>query len=108
MGLAQQGRLRQYYSLVSEAVRRYLERRFRILAMESPSSFTMHELRRKEITPEALGLVGALLEETDLVKFAKFTPEQDSAGSLLDRSRQLVRLTASPLSGPSGGGRGEK
>ncbi len=99
LGLAEQGRIKQHYTLVSETVRRYLERRFRVLAMESPSSSTVAEIRRKEATPEALGLIRSVLDETDLVKFAKFLPDGDAAGSLIDRGRQLVRMTGSRPSG---------
>ena len=99
MGLVQQGRVKQHYTLVSETVRRYLERRFRVLAMESPTSLTLWELHRKEVNPESLDLIGSLLDETDLVKFAKFLPDADAAGMLVNRGRRLVDMTGKPAPG---------
>jgi hypothetical protein len=99
MDLVRQGRTKQHYTLVSEAIRRYLERRFKVLAMESPTSFTVGELRRKEVTPESLVLIGSLLDETDLVKFAKFLPDADAAGMLVNRGRELVDMTGKPAPG---------
>jgi len=98
MGLLEQGLMKQYYTLVSETIRRYLERRFRVLAMESPTSFTMDELQGKYVQPEALKLIRSLLEDTDLVKFAKFRPDGGAAGALVDRGRQMVRMTGKPAS----------
>ena len=100
LGLVEQGHMKQHYTLVSETMRRYLERRFRVLAMESPTSFTVGELRRRRVAPEALDLISSLLDETDLVKFAKFRPDVDAAGMLIDRGRQLVRITGKPASEP--------
>jgi hypothetical protein len=97
--LAERGRLGEHYTLVSEAVRRYLERRFRVLAMESPASYTLAALRGRDVAPEALDHVGSLLAETDLVKFAKFLPSADEAHRLIERARQLVAMTGKPTSG---------
>lgn len=98
LGLPEQGRFKQYYTLVSEAVRRYLERRYKVLAMESPSSYTLAAIQQQTVTAEALGLIRSVLEETDLVKFAKFLPSGDAASALIDRGRELVRTTGRPAS----------
>jgi hypothetical protein len=100
LGLAARGRFKQHYTLVSETVRRYLERRYRVLAMESPTSFTVAAIREKEVTRETLDLIGSLLDETDLVKFAKFLPAEEAAGALVARSRDLVKLAGSRPSPP--------
>jgi hypothetical protein len=38
-------------------------------------------------------LVRTLLDETDLVKFAKLLPGKETAGTLIDRCRRMVRIT---------------
>jgi hypothetical protein len=92
--LPDEGKTEELNTLVSEAVRRYLERRFRILAMESPISYTMAAMRRKEVSSEALRLIQEVLEETDLVKFAGVRPGGDAATTLTDRGRRLVKGAA--------------
>jgi hypothetical protein len=93
LGLVEQGNSMELYTLVSEAVRRYLERRFRILAMESPISYTMAGLRKRRLSSEALVLIEQVLEETDLVKFARLKTATRSADTLTARGRQLVDAT---------------
>jgi hypothetical protein len=90
MGLPEKGKTMELSTLVSETVRRYLERRLRILAMESPTSHTLAAMRARGIASEAFALVQDLLEQTDLVKFARFEPEGEAAGKLTDRARQVV------------------
>jgi hypothetical protein len=97
LGLIERGMIKDYYSLVSETVRRYLERRFEVLAMESPTSFTLDALSEIAIAPAGLGAIRDVLEEGDLVKFAKLSPAAQAVGSLLPRARAVVRLSGSPV-----------
>lgn len=99
LGLHEHGKTEELNTLVSEAVRRYLERKFRVLAMESPTSHTMLAVRDRDVSPEALDLVQQVLEETDLVKFARFRPPDEAALTLVDRGRQIVYRTAREVSG---------
>jgi hypothetical protein len=97
LGLAERGMIKDYYSLVSEAVRRYLERKLNVLAMESPTSLTLAALSEKGISAEAGDLIRGLLEESDLVKFAKLTPGEADIGTLIDRARRIVRHTGNAV-----------
>ena len=96
LGLVERGMVKDYYTLVSETVRRYLERKFGVLAMESPTSYTLKALSEIGIVPEGYDAVKDVLEEGDLVKFAKLVPTEESVGSLLGRAREVVRLTSCP------------
>jgi hypothetical protein len=91
--LLERGMIKEHYTLVSETVRRYLERKYGVLAMESPTSYTLLALSRIELPAEGMGLVGEVLEEGDMVKFAKFVPDVDSVNSIAERARRIVRLT---------------
>jgi hypothetical protein len=100
--LLSQGLVKDHYTLVSETVRRYLERRFGILAMESPTSYTMGAMSRLDVGAEAIGIIGEVLEETDLVKFAKHTPADEAAARLVDRARSVVTLAGRPAAVTAG------
>jgi hypothetical protein len=95
LGLVGRGMIKDHYSLVSETVRRYLERKFGVLAMESPTSLTLAALGELEIGDQGYNLTVEVLDEADLVKFAKFRPDGSRVDSLLERARSLVRLTGS-------------
>jgi len=93
LALLRREMVKQHYTLVSESVRRYLERKYDVLAMESPTSFTLEALAGIRINPDGLKLTGEVLEEGDMVKFAKFIPGPEPAGSLTARARSIVGLT---------------
>lgn len=95
--LPEQGKTVELNTLVSETVRRYLERRFRILAMESPTSFTVEAIRKQGVTSDALRIVREILEETDLVKFSGLRPGEAASSTLTERGRRLVRETGRAL-----------
>jgi hypothetical protein len=61
--------------------------------MESPVSYTLHAIAEMNISREASGAIADVLEEADLVKFAKFMPSQDLVDSLAGRARRIVVLT---------------
>jgi hypothetical protein len=80
--LWQQGKTKQFYSEVTEALRRYIENRFNIPAMEQTSDETLKSFR---IQPESLKRktydnLHMILDTADLVKFAKYQtiPDDDN------------------------------
>jgi hypothetical protein len=92
-GYVERGELKTHYVEVTEALRGYLEDRYGIPALES----TTDELRPRleEISLESILATRtlAILEEADLVKFAKARPEPAAARTLLPRVRELVMQT---------------
>jgi hypothetical protein len=94
LGLVERGLVREFYTLASEAVRRYLERQFGVLAMESPTSYALEALLGRGLAGEAYRLVEDVLGECDLVKFAKHMPGGSTVNSLIERSKTIVSLTA--------------
>ena len=97
LGLKSQGMIKDYYTLISETVRRYLERKYSILAMESPVSYTLGAISELGISGEAYDTVRSVLEEADLVKFARFAPGEDAVDSLIGRARRVIALTGRPV-----------
>jgi hypothetical protein len=92
-GYVERGELKTHYVEVTETLRRYLEDRYGIPALES----TTEELRPRlqEIPLESLiaPRVLAILQEADLVKFAKARPEAAAARTLEHRVREIVEQT---------------
>jgi len=75
----QQGKTKQYYSEVTEALRVYIEDRFEIPAMEQTSDETIESFRfrRDLLSEKSFTNLSQILKLADLVKFAKYKPLPD-------------------------------
>jgi hypothetical protein len=77
-GLITRGIYQEHYFKLSEIFRRYLERRFRFQAVEQTTEEILPELHNlRDIDEKAKGNAQEFLHHTDLVKFAKHTPDAD-------------------------------
>ena len=94
-GLIEEGQYQQYYTEISDTLRRYLESAFRIPAVESTTFEIREALKSADIlnTTNQRHLIG-LLQEADLVKFADFAPRPDDAAQFPREARQFVTMTA--------------
>jgi uncharacterized protein (TIGR03382 family) len=90
LGLVEQGEFKRHYSLVVDAVRHYLEKRYRIDAMDRTSDELVEALSRRRVTVASLD---TLLGEADLVKFAKHVPGREGAGAAIEAARDIVLST---------------
>ena len=72
--LLKKGKVKEYFLELSEILRRYFEKRFEILAVESTTAEVLKDLNKKEIPSALLEKVREALETADLVKFAKWKP----------------------------------
>jgi hypothetical protein len=100
--LWQQGLIKQYYSEVTDVLRRYLENRYRQPALEETTDEIMTGLQRLRFTPDLLGAMERILRRADLVKFAKSQPsiqEHEETFSVIydvvDRTK-IVSMTPVP------------
>ena len=87
LGLVERGEFKSYYTLVADAVRRYLGERFHVESMDRTTYELLEELSRRGNRVEGLD---AFLNEADLVKFAKFRPEAATALRLMESARTIV------------------
>lgn len=92
-GLLEAGQIKAYYFRMSEIVRDYLERRFGFPAPEMTSDEIRARLAGLPIATEARLSLDDFLSETDLVKFADFSPSDAAVASLMPAARGLVELT---------------
>lgn len=72
--LWQNGKVKAYYTRLSDIVRVYIETQFPVNAVEMTTYEIMQAVRFLGINPEALNKLSATLELADLVKFAKAQP----------------------------------
>ena len=87
------GAIKQHYSLVSGCVRVYLEGICNIPAMD----LTTYELRRAlnnhRFDSETLSLLWQLIDQADMVKFAKLRPDVTQARSIVRLARHFIDVT---------------
>jgi hypothetical protein len=102
LGLLGRGMMKELYTLVSETMRRFVERSYGVLAMESPTSYTIRALADAGLPDRPRGLVDEVLSEADLVKFAKHDPGERAVATLLERARTIVALAGPGRAGDAG------
>lgn len=88
--LVEQGEMKTYYTLLADAVRRYVGARFDVETMDRTTHEVLAELARRRIAVDGLA---SLLGESDLVKFAKLRPEAATASRALESARAIVIAT---------------
>lgn len=92
--LWQQGRVKEYYSKLTEAVRVYIEDRYEIPAMESTTDEIIEAFKGEDyLDKELKGKLFDTLTSADFVKFAKATPLADENERSLDFAYQFVTKT---------------
>lgn len=96
--------LAEFVDALSDIARRYLGARFGFDGVESTSREVRKALRAVTPPPPVLPDIEVLLDESDLVKFARVVPTLDSCTTLADRVESIVRLTIpvlAPLVAPT-------
>lgn len=76
--LWQNGKVKEYWSRLTEIFRTYLQGRYDVGALEMTSDEIVEAMKELPLTPKQRSELAALLAESDLVKFAKHTPATDS------------------------------
>ncbi len=115
--LWQQGRIREYYTRMTEIVRIYIERQFGIMAMEQTSDEIIGELYGwNGVDREVVDSLRECLYLADLVKFAKARPVEQQHEASLNTAFHFVKasygskreaLSESPGSDPGSDGKPE-
>ncbi len=76
--LWQNGKIKEYYTRLTEILREYLAGRYGVGAMEMTTDEIVAAMKEVELAPKHISQLGTLLAESDLVKFAKYTPSEDN------------------------------
>jgi len=97
------GLVKEYYSRVSDTVRRYLENRFSLRAPERTTEEFLQEMATtSHLTGDQQDLVASFLAESDLVKFARYGPTEREITGVFAAAVRLIEETGESRAGDKG------
>lgn len=92
--LWQAGRVKEYYTQLTDVVREYIARRFGVSSVEQTSNATLAEMRPiLKNNPGLYQQLHDMLTLADLVKFAKWQPTDEENGQVLRDAYDFVKET---------------
>jgi hypothetical protein len=91
--LLERGQVKEYHIAVSEILRTYVERRFRVDALEMTTVEVLAGLEEAGVDGEFRDGLRRFLDQCDLVKFAKVRPGEAASREVLALGRYLVEQT---------------
>lgn len=89
-GWAARGDVARHYDEVTDALRRYLEEEHNVRALDRTTPELLRALPESLATGSLRARCATLLDEADLVKFARLRPEPSAADAFLARARALL------------------
>jgi len=92
-GFLEEKKLKEFYSEFSDILRRYLERRFGIMALDRTTREILSDLKIGDFSSGLVGKVKEVLESSDLVKFAKFAAPRALAEDLEKKLTEILEET---------------
>jgi len=95
MRLIEKGMVKEYYIRLSDIMRKFIEGRYMILAMEETTWELYQEMRTKRIERKHADKIRDFLEDCDLVKFAKYIPTQKEIDEIYKQAEEIVQMTTS-------------
>ena len=92
--LIAQGKIKEYYIVLSDIARRYIEDRFKIKAPEMTTEEFFNSLRgARELSAQHKNILREFLNSCDMVKFAKYSSSADEADQGFELVKKLVDET---------------
>lgn len=89
--LLKRGLIKFYYLRLSEILRIYFERRYKVLAVESTTMEILRALRPLHLDTALYQKIQYVLEASDLAKFAKWVPSAPEVLQLNKKSEEIVK-----------------
>ncbi len=93
LGLPEQNRFKEHYTLVSDTIRIYIERTQGVPMLERTTGEIRSGLRNSSLMANNTQKMISFLEESDLVKFSNFSPSEAEAYELITEARHIVEAT---------------
>jgi hypothetical protein len=91
--LLQRRKYKEYYSLVSNCIRLYIEKSYHIPMLERTTGEVRKNLSKSNMKSETIIKVVSFLNSSDFVKFSTFSPELNSAIQLIQDGHQIIEET---------------
>ena len=91
--MLERGEIKELHVAVSEAVREYLGGRYGFDSLELTTEELLGEVDRVALRGIGREELVAFLGETDMVKFAKWRPDEERSRQLLASAYDIVRRT---------------
>jgi hypothetical protein len=88
--LLEQGEIKLFYSEISEIIRRYIENRFFISALEETSREILQEIKNENLVEDQFNSLRKFLELSDFVKFAKYIPMNEENEHAIHWAREFI------------------
>jgi hypothetical protein len=85
--------IKKYYIILSDIVRKYLERRYQVTALDRTTLEVKAELKRAKVAGEVIDLAHGFLYSCDLVKFAKYIPSKEEIEKDWNEAFTIVNMT---------------
>lgn len=91
--LWQNGKEKQFYTGVTDVIRKYIEDRYNIKTMERTSNEIVKDLSKENVKPEDFEEISDLFTTSDLVKFAKYTATEEENEKAIPTAVRFVNDT---------------
>lgn len=92
--LIAQGKVKEYYTGISDIVRHYLENKFNLNAPEmTTEEFLLHERNSARLQSEHKILLREFLIACDLVKFARYLPAAEESNTVFESAKKFIDQT---------------
>lgn len=91
--LLERKEIKKYYIILSDIIRKYLERRYQITALDLTTQEVKGELKRVKAEGEVIDLVYGFLFSCDMVKFAKYIPSKEEIENDWNEASTIVNVT---------------
>ena len=93
--LWQKGFIKEYHSKITEIIRDYFEKQFKLPALERTTTESLKLLSKHPQGIKVLDITSQFLSNADLVKFAKFTPLENVNREMMTQAKEIVKKTIS-------------
>lgn len=91
--LWQQGRSKEYYTLITDTLRRYIVGRFGLNAMEMTSGEILDIIRKEQEAAPVFESLKQIMQLSDFVKFAKMNPLPDENDMSMSNAYRFIAQT---------------
>jgi hypothetical protein len=106
--LLAQGQVKQFYIELTEIIRRYIEGRFSIIAIEMTTYQLVQNMRQANMEPGTIELIERFLSDSDMVKFAKYLPTAEETQAAVQQAFEIVNSTKIEVKPENGSATPEK